>query len=198
MLSRNCQWVRRKRTRTWYPKNEDSCFLVDGMAVKWREVLEFWGRCAGSEMRVTRSHTGPPKQTSALAKWRTVLRSSWLARKLLLGIVKSTFWQAFLWSSSSWTTAEAHRDKMASWSARMVANVIATRRLFSLPPPPPSHPPLSPPPSLTHPHTTPVVRTVQRWMVLRRGRFFWSPRWPTVVGHRGLGGCQGRREFTPR
>ena len=33
---------------TWYPKNEDSCILVDWMAVKWREVLEFCGsrRCA--------------------------------------------------------------------------------------------------------------------------------------------------------
>ena len=35
-------------------------------------------------------------------------------------------WQAFLWSSSVWTTVKAQRDKIASWSARMVANVIGT------------------------------------------------------------------------
>ena len=37
-------------------------------------------------------------------------------------------WQAFLWSSSVWTTVKTQRDKIASWSARMVANVIGVKR----------------------------------------------------------------------
>ena len=55
--------------------------------------------------------------------WKIVLSSSWLPRLLRLNIVKTTMWQAFLWSSSVWTTIKAQRDKIASWSARMVANV---------------------------------------------------------------------------
>ena len=55
-------------------------------------------------------------------------KSSWLTRMLRLNIVKTTMWQAFLWSSSVWTTVKAQRDKIASWSARMVANVIGVKK----------------------------------------------------------------------
>ena len=37
-------------------------------------------------------------------------------------------WQAFRWSSSVWTTVKAQRDKVASWGARMVANVIGVKK----------------------------------------------------------------------
>ena len=45
-----------------------------------------------------------------MAKWRPILSSRWLPRLLRLNIVKSTLWQAFLWSSSVWTTVKAQRD----------------------------------------------------------------------------------------
>ena len=41
---------------------------------------------------------------------------------------KDNVWQSFLWSSSVWTTVKAQRDKTASWSARMVANVVGVNR----------------------------------------------------------------------
>ena len=62
------------------------------------------------------------------AKWKLVLNSPWLPRLLRLHIVKTTMWQAFLWSSSVWTTVKAQRDEIASWSARMVANVVGSEK----------------------------------------------------------------------
>ena len=41
---------------------------------------------------------------------------------------KTTMWQAFLWSASVWTTIKTQRDKISSWSARMVANVIGVKK----------------------------------------------------------------------
>ena len=49
-------------------------------------------------------------------------------RKLRLSIVKSTVWHAFLWSSTAWTRVKAQRDKIASWIAREVANVIGVKK----------------------------------------------------------------------
>ena len=46
-----------------------------------------------------------------LAKWRHVLSSSWLPRKLRF-----------------WTTVKAQRDKIASWGARTVANVVGVKK----------------------------------------------------------------------
>ena len=68
------------------------------------------------------------QSNSCMAKWRPILSSSWLSSLLRLNIVKSTMWQAFLWSSSVWTTVKAQRDKIASWSARVVVNVIGVKR----------------------------------------------------------------------
>ena len=62
------------------------------------------------------------------AKWKLVFNSPWLPRLLRLNIIKTTMWQAFFWSSSVWTTVKAQRDKIASWSARMVANVVGVKR----------------------------------------------------------------------
>ena len=72
----------------------------------------------------TRLHTGSAQVNKCLAKWRPVLSSSWLPRKLRLNIVETTRRQACLWSSSVWTTVKAQRGNIASWSAGMVANVI--------------------------------------------------------------------------
>ena len=50
-----------------------------------------------------------------MTRWRPVLSSSWLPRLLRLNNVKTTMWQAFLWSSSVWTTVKTQRDKFASY-----------------------------------------------------------------------------------
>ena len=57
-----------------------------------------------------------------------VLNSSWPPRLMRRNIVKTTMWQAFLWSSSVWTTRKAQRDKISSWSARVGANVIGVKK----------------------------------------------------------------------
>ena len=51
-----------------------------------------------------------------------------MPRLLRLNIVKTAMWQALLWSSSVWTTVKTQRDKIASWSAMVVANVIGVKR----------------------------------------------------------------------
>ena len=61
-------------------------------------------------------------------KMETCVEFSWLPRLLRLNIVKTTMWQAFFWSSSVWTTVKAQRDKIASWSARTVANVVGVKK----------------------------------------------------------------------
>ena len=66
--------------------------------------------------------------TQICSSQQPVLNSSWLPRMLRLNIVKRTMWHAFLWSSSVWTTVKAQRDQIASWSARMVANVIGVKK----------------------------------------------------------------------
>ena len=60
------------------------------------------------------AHSSSIQANKCLAKWRPVLKSSWLLRMLRLNIVKTTIWQAFFSSVS--TTVDAQRDKIASWS----------------------------------------------------------------------------------
>ena len=114
---------------TSYPKMMDKSIMVDGLAVLWEEVLDFVGSkvCLGGNARHASAHRSA-QANKCMAKWRPVLSSSWLPRLLRLNIVKTTMWQAFLWCSSVWTTVKAQRDKIASWSARMVANVIGVKR----------------------------------------------------------------------
>ena len=114
---------------TSFPKMVDKSIMVDGLAVLWEEVLEFVGSkvCLDGNARPAISHS-TAQAHKCLAKWRLVLKSSWLPRLLRLSVVKTTMWQAFLWSSSVWTTVKAERDKIASWSARMVANVIGVKK----------------------------------------------------------------------
>ena len=92
---------------TSHPKMPDESIVVDGTAVLWEEVLEFVGSkvCLDGSARYAIAH-----------------------RRLRLDIVKSTVWQALLWSSSVWTTIKAPRDKIASWSARIVANVVGVKK----------------------------------------------------------------------
>ena len=107
----------------------DRSIMVDGLAVVWEEVLEFVGSkvCLDGNARHAIAHR-TAQANKCLAKWKLVLNSSWVPRLLRLNIVKTTMWQAFLWSSSVWTTVKAQRDKIASWSARMVANVVGVKR----------------------------------------------------------------------
>ena len=114
---------------TSYPKMVDKSIMVDGLAVLWEEVLEFVGSkvCLDGNARHAIAHRSA-HANKCLAKWRPVRKSSWLPRLLRLNIVKTTMWQAFFWSSSVWTTVNAQRDKIASLSARMVANVIGVKK----------------------------------------------------------------------
>ena len=110
---------------TSFPKMMDKHITVDGSAVVWEEVLEFVRSrvCLDGNARHAIAHR-TAQANKCRAKWKLVLSSPWLPRLLRLNIVKTTMWQAFLWSSSVWTTVKAQRDKIASWSARMVANVV--------------------------------------------------------------------------
>ena len=114
---------------TSYPKMMDKSIMVDELAVLWDEVLEFVASkvCLDGNARHAIAHRSA-QANKCLAKWRHVLNSSWLPRLMRLNIVKTTMWQAFLWSASVWTTVKTQRDKIASWSARMVANVIGVKR----------------------------------------------------------------------
>ena len=87
--------------------------VVDGIAVLWGEVLEFVGSkvCLDGSARYAIAHRTAQANT-CLAKWRQVLNSPWLPRRLRLDIVKSTVWQALLWSSSVWTTIKARETKL--------------------------------------------------------------------------------------
>ena len=106
----------------------DKNITVDGSAVVWEEVLEFVGSmlCLDGNARHAIAHR-TAEANKCRAKWKLVLNSPWLPRLLRLNIVKTTMWQAFLWSSSVWTTVKAQRDKIASWSARMVAHVVVVK-----------------------------------------------------------------------
>ena len=114
---------------TSYPKMVDKSIMVDGLAVLREVVLEFVGSmvCLDGNARHAIAHRSA-KANKCMTKWRPVLSSSWLPRLLSLNISKTTMWQAFLWSSSVWTTVKTQRDKIASWSASMVANVIGVKR----------------------------------------------------------------------
>ena len=95
-----------------------------GVGKSW----SLWDRwCVWTGMQDMRSHTEQLKPTNVVQNGN-LLNSPWLPRLLRLNIVKTTMWQAFFWSSSVWTTVKAQRDKIASWSARMVANVVGVKR----------------------------------------------------------------------
>ena len=114
---------------TSFPKMVDNNIMVEGSAVVWEEVLEFVGSmvCLDGNARHAIAHR-TAQANKCRAKWKLVLNSPWLPRLLRLNIVKTTMWQTFLWSSSVWTTVKTQRGKIASWSARMVANVVGVKK----------------------------------------------------------------------
>ena len=115
---------------TSYPKMTDKSIMVDGLAVVWEEVLEFVGSmvCLDGNARHAIAHT-TAQANKCRAKWKLVLNSPWLPRLIVAAEhVKTTMWRVFLWSARVWTTVKAQRDKIASWSARMVANVVGVKR----------------------------------------------------------------------
>ena len=118
-----------KTHRTSHPKLMDTRIGVDLLAVLWEEVQEFVGSkvCLDGNARYAIAHCSA-QANKCLAKWRPVLSSSWLPRKLRLNIVKTTMSQSFLWSSRERTTVKAQRDKIASRSARMEAIVIGPKK----------------------------------------------------------------------
>ena len=75
---------------TGHPKMEDSSIVLDGLAVLWEEVLASVGSkvCLGGNARHAIAHRSAQANT-CLAKWRTVLSSSWLPRELRLNIVEN-------------------------------------------------------------------------------------------------------------
>ena len=76
-----------KKHWTSHPKVEDSSMVADGLAVVWEEVLEFLGStvCLDGNTRHAISHR-TARANKCLAKWRTVLSSSWIPRKLRLAL----------------------------------------------------------------------------------------------------------------
>ena len=95
------------------PKMVDKSIMVDGLAVLWQEVLEFVGSmvCLDGNARHAIAHSSA-QANKCLAKWRPVLKSSWLPRMWRLNIVKTTMWQAFLWISSVWTAVKGQNCKL--------------------------------------------------------------------------------------
>ena len=77
-----------------YPKMVDKSTMVDGLALLWEEVFEFVGSkvCLDGNARHAIVHRSA-QANKCLAKWRPVLKSSWLPRMLRLNIVKTTMWQ---------------------------------------------------------------------------------------------------------
>ena len=102
---------------------------VDGGTVEWEETLTF----VGSVLDLT-GNAGPAMQyrmaqaNKAYAKWKEILTCPWIPRAQRIKLLPKTVWPSLLWSSSTWATTKAQRDKMASWSARMVSRVARFRR----------------------------------------------------------------------
>ena len=111
---------------TSFPKMMDKNITVDGSAVVWEEVLEFVGSmvCLDGNARHAIAHR-TAQANKCRAKCKLVLNSPWLPKLFRLNIIKTTMWQAFLWSSND---GQGTGDKIASWSARMVANVVGVKR----------------------------------------------------------------------
>ena len=81
-LKEVCLTVGAEKTHwTSHPKMMDTSVGVDGLAVVWEEVLEFVGSkvCADGNARYAIAHRSA-QPNKCLAKWRPVLRSSWLPR----------------------------------------------------------------------------------------------------------------------
>ena len=99
-------------------------------AVLWKEVLEFVRSkvCLDGNARYAIAHRSAPAD-KCLAKWRLVLSSSWLPRMLRLNTVKNYNVAGFsLEFERLDDKSKLKEPKIASWSARMVANVIGVKK----------------------------------------------------------------------
>ena len=98
---------------------------VDGLAMLWEEVLEFVGSkvCLDGNARHAIAHRSA-QANKCHAKWRPVLKSSWLPRMLRLNKERLRCGRPSSGVRVSGRRSRPQKDKIASWSARMVANVI--------------------------------------------------------------------------
>ena len=102
-LKRSGLTVGPMKTRwTSHPKLVHASIVVDGSAVLWQEELEFVGSkvCLDGNARHAIAHIS--SEHKCLAKWRTVLGSSWPPEETAQH-GELTMW-AFLWSSSVWSS----------------------------------------------------------------------------------------------
>jgi hypothetical protein len=115
------------------PPLEGEIFSVDAGAIEWEETLTF----VGTVLDLTGS-AGPAMQyrmaqaNKAYAKWKEILTCPWIPKAQRLKLLPKTVWSSLLWSSSTWTTTKAQRDKLATWSARLVSRVARIRRAPTL------------------------------------------------------------------
>ena len=87
--------------------------------------------CLGGNARCAIPHR-TAQANKCLAKWRTVLRSSWLPRVLRLDIVKTTVWQAFHWSASGRQNCELECENggKRDWCEEAAAGMDRRWRLW--------------------------------------------------------------------
>ena len=115
------------------PRSDGETLSVDSGAIEWEETLTF----VGTVLDLTGS-AGPAMQyrmaqaNKAYAKWKEILTCPWIPKAQQIKLLPKTVWSSLLWSSSTWTTTKAQRDKLASWSARLVSRVTRFRRAPAL------------------------------------------------------------------
>ena len=113
---------------TSHPKVVGTSIGVDGLAVLREEVLEFVGSKVCLDGNASYSIAQDCSNQRVFGEVETSSEFFMALKESAPEHVKTTVWQAFLWSSSVWTTVTAQRDKIASWCARMVANVVGMKK----------------------------------------------------------------------
>ena len=110
---------------TSFPKMIDKHITVGGSAVVWEEVLEFVGSmvCLDGNARHAIAHR-TAQANKCRAKWKIVLSSPWLPQIVAVEHRKDYDVAGFPLELECLDDDQGtERDKIASWSARMVANV---------------------------------------------------------------------------
>ena len=101
----------------------DKSIVVDGLAVPWEEVLEFVGSkvCLDGNARYAIARRSA-QANKFLAKWRPVLSPKKVAPKHCQNHHVAGF------SLEVEPVDDGERDKISTWSVRMVANVIGLKK----------------------------------------------------------------------